>query len=159
MGSGLKALIVFTCLTLIAGIGYLVYRASQPTIEDAVREVVEQQLDPVSMMKTDLDNLRWAQEAYFLTAKNGCCGYSDDLSQLRTKLDPDAMTGGRLAATPWVPSPGVQITILRAGDKGWSARATHAGSKEVCVIYIGLGYDLPGAKVEGIPYCARPEGR
>jgi hypothetical protein len=152
MGSGLKALIVFTCLTLIAGIGYLVYRASQPTIEDAVRDVVESQYDPAvldSMMKGDLQNFTVAQEAFFAESRR----YTTNLDWLSAEM---ARYHGRI-----FPSPGVKIWIERAGYVGYLARATHPGSKKECVIYLGPDsvYGLPPARAQGVPACASPGGR
>lgn len=145
LGSGLKALIVFTCLALLAGIGYLVYRASQPTIEDAVREVMGLHDDPavqVALMKDDLWNLVTAQEMVYA-----------DLGRYTINMRTASAAIASLGEI--LPSPGVQITIERAGRDGHSARASFVGSKQECVIYIGPDsrYRLPPARVEGAVAC------
>ena len=145
MSSGLRALIVFTCLALLAGIGYLVYRASQPTIEDAVREVMGLHDDPavqVAFMKNDLRNLVVAQERVYADAGR----YTTNIRMASSAI---ALLGTIL------PSPGVQITIERAGRDGYSARATFVGSEQECVLYMGLDsrYRLPPAEVEGAVAC------
>ena len=84
-------------------------------------------------VKTDLQNLVTAQEAYFY-----------DVRQYTTRLDSLKVTG----------SPGVVITIGHANATEWSATAYHPSSfPHTCAIYFGDAPVLPPATAPGQVSC------
>ncbi len=86
-------------------------------------------------MRADLRNLVTAQEAFFVDSAR----YAGDLAALRFEA-----------------SHAVSVEIVSAGDSGWSARARHTLSEEVCGIFVGrVPAPVAGAE-EGQPACERP---
>lgn len=101
----IKAGVVFLALAVI-GIGFLVYEASQPTIDDAFREAAETQFgEDATTVKADLALLSTAQEEF--REKNGRFARSVDEFEYFFSSD------------------GVEITILRADSSGWKAEGRH----------------------------------
>ena len=84
-------------------------------------------------VKTDLQNLVTAQEAYFY-----------DMRQYTTRLDSLRVRG----------SPGVVLTIAYANATGWSATAYHPSSfPQTCAIYFGDAPPQAPATAPGLVAC------
>ena len=91
----------------------------------------------LATMKSDLRNLVTAQEGYL--GDNGTY-YSGAVPNL--------------AAIPYQPSTGSDITIVSVVASGWSATATYAGTSKTCAIFYGNIAALAPATVNGEPKCS-----
>lgn len=86
----------------------------------------------VVSMKSDLRNLVTAQEGYLADFQT----YTTDLG------------------TRYQNSPGVSVSISNVVASGWSAKAIHSGTNQICTIFYGSGATpLPPAVNEGEPAC------
>lgn len=99
----LKAAVVLGTLAVL-GIGYLVYRASQPTVEDALREAATLEEARVAV-RVELATLSTAQENF-----RGQHGH------YAASLD---------SVLPWHKSLDVKLEILHADRNTWTARGIH----------------------------------
>jgi Tfp pilus assembly protein PilE len=90
----------------------------------------------VTVMVDNLRNLAASQEAYF--------------------ADHASYYGGEVPspALPFVPTPGVTMTIEAAGAMGWSATAAATGAKRHCSVFYGDGGPVLSAGVEKQTACA-----
>jgi prepilin-type N-terminal cleavage/methylation domain-containing protein len=87
----------------------------------------------VSSLKSDLRNVASQQEQYFTYNST----YTNDL--------------GLLSLTS---SAGVQLTILEANGRGWSATATHPMALPmVCAVFYGQAAPVSPANKEGVIRC------
>lgn len=85
----------------------------------------------VAAMKSDLRNMVTAQEYYFT-----------EFSTYTTKAG---------LGTSYSESPGVTVTTANVSETGWQATASHTGTTETCIIYIGAA--APSTSTEGAPHC------
>ena len=89
----------------------------------------------VATMKADLRNLVTAQEGYLAD---------------KTLYYDGAIPG----ALNYSPSAGVTVVLSDVSPSGWSAKATHNGTKQVCALFYGSGaVPVAPATKEGEPAC------
>ena len=91
----------------------------------------------VAAMRSDLHNVAGMQENYWVQNR--------------------IYYGGAIpnAAFPFIPSQGVQITIVSATPAGWSAKATAPlRTTETCVIFYGTAPPIPPATADAAVACS-----
>jgi type IV pilus assembly protein PilA len=91
----------------------------------------------VASMRSDLRNLTAAQESFW--------------------VENQTYYGGAVPAAglPYLPSPGVSISILSATVSGWSAQATAPLlTPQTCVVFYGAVPPIPPATADGAVACS-----
>ena len=144
-------LIVIVSLLCSCNGGDVEEQAGQPMVDrapaatplpvpDSIPDIELPPADPVAdrerIVKLSLRALISSQEVYY--SQHG--RYARNASEL------DLITGE-----------GVEITILEANEKGWSASATgpELGAGRTCVVYLGLPRPPAPATSEGVPVCTQ----
>jgi type II secretory pathway pseudopilin PulG len=90
----------------------------------------------VSAMRSDLRNLATVQETYW--------------------SDNKVYYGGvipTLAAFPFQPTNGINVTVVSATASGWSAQASSPLTAQTCVIFYGTAPPIPPATVDAAVAC------
>ncbi|HEX7121652.1 MAG TPA: prepilin-type N-terminal cleavage/methylation domain-containing protein [Gemmatimonadaceae bacterium] len=97
----------------------------------------------LASMKSDLRNIATAQEAYFAD------------NQIYANMSASNVGGTPTAdaATGFVPSAGVTISVAATGGTGWAGTASHSGTTKTCNMFLGVSGPVGVATVEGEPKC------
>jgi len=114
---------------LVAALGSLLAIVLPVVVRWRQRPVVE-------ALRANLRNLAGAQESHFYDFR----GYSGELAALRR--------------TGFAPTDGVRVVIREATRAGWSASASHPGTRVQCFLFVRDAAAPGSARAAGTVYCS-----